>query len=423
MSTIKSIHAYEILDSKGIPTIEARLTLDNDSYVTTSVPGASVNTVKEAVDLRDEDPNRFGSMGVLHAVSYVNELIAPKIKGASINKQIEIDKWLIQADGTKNKSRLGVNTILIISQLLAKANALSSHIPIYKYINQLYQTLYKDEIPLEKIPTAIFNAISGGAHANNTIDFQEFQIIPSSSFSFATSYQKAVEIFHELKKVLEYRNATTAVGEEGGFSPNLSTNLDALEILTETITQKKMKCGLDIFLGIDLTASRFYHNNQYTIKDKSQSLKKAEYVAFLESVAKNYAILILEDPFAEDDWEDWKKLTGKISSNIYIVGDELIRMNRDRLAFALKENAITSFLIKPNQIGTITEILELVNIARRSNTSYIVAARSSETNDDFIADLAVGIQSEFIKFGAPIRGERVAKYNRLWQIEREELGK
>jgi len=423
MSTIKSIYAYEILDSKGIPTIEARLTLDNDLYVTTSVPGASINTVKEAVDLRDGDPNRFGSMGVLHAVSYVNELIAPKIKGASINKQIEIDKWLIQADGTKNKSRLGVNTILIISQLLAKANAYTSHIPIYKYINQLYHALYKDEIPLEKIPTAIFNTINGGIHANNTIDFQEFQIIPSSSFSFATSYQKAVEIFHELKKVLEYRNATTAVGEEGGFSPNLTTNLDALEILTETITQKKMKCGLDIFLGIDLAASRFYHNNQYSIKDKSQPLKKAEYITFLESVIKNYAILSLEDPFAEDDWESWKKLTSKVSSNIYMIGDESIRMNKDRLAFALRENALTTFVIKPNQIGTITEILELVNIVRRSNTSYIVASRSSETNDDFIADLAVGIQSEFVKFGAPIRGERVSKYNRLWKIERDELGK
>ncbi|MFA5136867.1 MAG: enolase C-terminal domain-like protein [Patescibacteria group bacterium] len=423
MSTIKSIYAYEIIDSKGIPTIEARLTLDTDEYVTTSVPGAAGNPSKEPVDLKDEDPNRFTGMGVLHAVSYINELIAPKIKGASITKQIEIDKWLMEADGTKNKSRLGVNTILTISQLIAKAAARSARIPLFRYINKLYQTVYKQDLPIEKIPTPIFNTINGGAHANNTIDFQEFQIIPSSSFSFGLAYQKTVEVFFELKQVLEYRNATTAVGEEGGFSPNLTTNLDALEILVETITQKKMKCGLDIFLGIDLAASRFYKNGQYTIKDKSHSLKGDEYSDFLQNITQNYSILAMEDPFAEDDWEGWKKFTSKVSSSIYIIADEAVRMNREKLAYAIRENACTSFLIKPNQIGTLTGVLELVNIARINNVSYIVAAVSSETNDDFIADLAVAIQSEFVKFGAPTRGERVAKYNRLWQIERDELGK
>lgn len=423
MSTIKDIHAYEIIDSKGYPTIEARLTMDSELYVMTSVPGASSVSTKEAVDLRDQDPNRFFGMGVTHAVSYINELIAPKIKGASVNKQLEIDKWLSQADGTGNKSRLGVNTLLTISQLLAKAGALSANLPLYKYINQLYKSVYKEEIPVEKIPTPMFNSINGGAHANNTLDFQEFQIIPSSSFTFGTAYQKAVEIFSELKKVLEYRNATTSVGDEGGFSPNLTTNLDALEILTETITQKKMRCGLDIFLGIDLASSHFYRNGQYQIKDKSHPLKQNEYLEFLESVTKNYSILVLEDPFAEGDWDGWKKLSSKISSNIYIVADEAIRMSKDRLSYAIKESACTSFLIKPNQIGTLTEVLELINIARRGNISYIVASRSSETNDDFIADLAVAVQSEFVKFGAPTRGERVAKYNRLWQIERDELGK
>ena len=223
--------------------------------------------------------------------------------------------------------------------------------------------------------------------------------------------------------MLEYRNATTAVGEEGGFSPNLTTNLDALEILTETITQKKMRCGLDIFLGIDMAASHYYKNGQYLIKDKNHPLNKNEYIDFLSSVIQNYSILALEDPFAEDDWDSWKKFSGHISSNIYVIGDENIRMSKDRLGYVIRENACTSFLIKPNQIGTITEVLELVNIARRSNLTYIVAARSSETNDSFIADLAVGIQSEFVKFGAPTRGERVSKYNRLWQIERDELGK
>lgn len=423
MSTIKEIHAYEILDSKGSPTIEARLTMDSGLYVVTSVPGASAISTKEAVDLRDQDPNRFWGMGVTHAVSYVNELIAPKIKGASVHKQLEIDKWLVQADGTGNKSRLGVNTILIVSQLIARAGALSEGIPLHKYINKLYRSVYKDEIFVEKIPTPMFNSINGGAHAVNNLDFQEFQIIPSSSFTFSTAYQKAVEIFTELKRVLEYRNATTSVGDEGGFSPNLTTNLDALEILTETITQKKMRSGLDVFLWIDLAATRFYHNGQYAIKDKNHSLRQAEYLDFLESITKNYSVLVLEDPFAEDDWDGWKKISGKVASNIYILADEPIRMNKERLAYAIRENACTSFLIKPNQIGTLTDVLELVNIARRGSFSYVVATRSSETNDDFVADLAVAIQSEFVKFGAPIRGERIAKYNRLWQIERDELGK
>lgn len=423
MASIKQIHAYEIIDSKGIPTIEARLVMDNDLSVVTSVPGALPPSSKEPSDIRDEDPERFSGMGVSHAVSYINDLIAPKLKGASVSKQVEIDKWLVQADGTKNKSRLGVNTVLTISQLMIKAGALSIHVPVFYYINQLYKAIFKEEIPLDRVPTPIFNAINGGAHANNTLDFQEFQIIPSSSFSFGTAYQKAVEVFVELKKVLEYRNATTAVGEEGGFSPNLTTNLDALEILTETIIQRKMKCGLDIFLGIDMAASRYYRNNTYNIKDKSHPLKRDEYVQYLKDMAQNYSILALEDPFADEDWESWKKLSAQFGSNIYLVGDETIRLNKERLSFAIREGALNSFLIKPNQLGTITEILELVNVARRSNTSYIAAARSSETNDDFISDLAVAIQSEFVKFGAPTRGERVAKYNRLWIIEREELKK
>ncbi len=423
MAAIKSINAYEIIDSKGNPTIEGRLTIDTGESVVTSVPGSTPHSLKEPVDLRDEDPNRFLGMGVTHAVSYINDLIAPKIIGASLTKQVEIDNWLLEADGTKNRSRLGVNTILIISQLLTKAAALAAKVPLYVYINKLYTSIYKEEIFIDKIPTPIFNTINGGAHANNTIDFQEFMIIPSSSFNFSLAYQKAIEIFFELKSVLEYRNATTAVGEEGGFSPNLTTNLDALEILTETINQKKMKCGLDIFLGIDIAANRFYKNNQYTIKDKTHPLKKGEYIEFLSSLSQNYSILTLEDPFSDDDWDSWKKLTQELSSRIYMVGDESIRMNKEKLSYAIREGALTSFLIKPNQSGTITSILELVHIARKSNLTYIVAARSSETNDDFIADLSVGLQSEFVKFGAPTRGERVAKYNRLWQIEREGIQK
>ena len=421
MSLIKSLFAYEIIDSRGYPTIEAQLVLDSGMSVVTSVPGSQGNYPNEPNDVRDEDTLRFFGKGVLHAVSYINELIAPKLKGVNPSRLQEIDDWLIKADGTKNKSRLGTNTLLTISQLIAKAGAVDLQIPLFKHLNSVYSALYKSEIVIDKVPTPIFNMINGGKYANTPMDFQEFQIIPSSSFSFGLAYQKAIELYSELKKVLEYRNTTTAVGEEGGFSPNLTTNIDALEILNEAVSQVKMKVGLDMFLGIDFASSFFSKKGLYTIKDKPHSLKSEEYTTFIKFLLENYSILYMEDPFDGEDWPSWKKLNSSKSSTVYIVGDELIRMNKDRLRYAIKENSCTSFIVKPNQIGTISEVFEIVNLARTNSLTYIVAGRRSETNDDFIADLAVAIQAEFVKFGAPVRGERVAKYNRLWKIERDEL--
>lgn len=414
MTLIKSLVAYEIIDSHGIPTVEAQLVLESGDSVVTSVAGSEW-------DIRDEDPNRFFGMGVLHSISYINDLIAPKLKGVNPSKLREIDGWLIKADGTKNKSRLGTNTLLTVSQLIAKAGAVDAHIPLFTYLNQLYKTIYKAEIAIDKVPTPIFNMINGGKHANTPMDFQEFQIIPSSSFTFSTAYQKAIELYSELKKVLAFRNATTAVGEDGGFSPNLSTNIDAFEILNEAISQIKMKVGMDMFLGIDFAASFFSKNGIYTIKDKPRPLKSEEYIAFIHFLISTYSILYLEDPFDKEDWPSWKKLHASLASTVYIVGDELIHMNKERLQYTIRESSCTSFSIKPNQIGTLSEVFELVNIARTNSLTYIVAGQSSETNDDFIADLSVAIQSEFVKFGAPVRGERVAKYNRLWKIERDEL--
>lgn len=421
MALIKSILAYEIIDSRGLPTIEAQLVLDSGVSVVTSVPGGQVAYPNEPTDIRDEDGNRFFGKGVLHAVSYINDLIAPKLKGVNPSKLREIDDWLIKADGTKNKSRLGTNTLLTVSQLIAKAGAADLQIPLFKYLNDFYKLIYKTEIVIDKVPTPIFNMINGGKHANTPMDFQEFQIIPSSSFTFGTAYQKAIELYAELKKVLEYRNATTAVGEEGGFSPNLTTNIDALEILNEAVTQVKMKVGLDMFLGIDFASSFFSKKGLYTIKDKPHPLKSEEYIAFVKFLLDSYSILYIEDPFDAEDWPSWKKLNSSLASTVYIVGDELTRMNKDRLTYAIRESSCTSFLLKPNQIGTVSEVLELVNLARTNSVSYIVAGRSAETNDDFVSDLAVATQSEFVKFGAPVRGERVAKYNRLWKIERDEL--
>ncbi len=423
MAKIKNIHAYEIIDSSGKPTIEGVMALDNGVEVTTSIPAGTSVSRYEAIELRDNDPKRFNGLGVSIAVSYINDLIAPKLVGLSPLKQREVDDWLLKADGSSNKSRLGANTILTISQLMVKAGAKDVNLPVFKYINQLYEQYFQTKINIERIPSAIFSIINGGKHAHTSLEFQEFQLIPSSSFTFAQSYERGIEIFHELKKVLEYRNANVSLGDEGGFTPNLLSNMDGIEILVETAKQKNLKIGLDIFLGLDIAASHFYKEDRYFIHDKPNPLKVEEYFEFIKLLIKNYSILVLEDPLNQDDWEGWKKLNQAISKEIYLVGDDLLASNKERMLRAIKEKSCSSILIKPNQVGSISELLEIVNLARVNNFDYIVSQRSAETNDDFIADFAVGVQADFVKFGAPARGERVAKYNRLWQIEREELHK
>lgn len=418
---IKSIHAHEIIDSRGYPTIEAQLTLDTGVTVSTAVPSGTSIGKYEAVELRDGDTNRMDGMGVTKAVSYINELIAPKLIGANPEKQREIDYWLIKADGTPNKAKLGGNTTLAVSQLILKAAAASHNLSLFQYINGLYANIFKEQIKIEKIPTPMFNIINGGKHANNTLEFQEFQVIPSSSLSFSRAYQLGVELFHELKRVLAYRNANISVGEEGGFTPNFTTNLDAAEVLNETITQRNLKPGLDVFLGMDIAASHFYKDDRYVIKDRPHPMKQDEYIEFIKTMLNNYSILTLEDPLQEDDWDGWKKLAGEIGEQIYLIGDDLLTTNKERLLRAIKERTCSTILVKPNQIGTITETLEVIDTARKNNFNYIVSHRSGETNDSLIADFAVAVQADFVKFGAPSRGERVAKYNRLWQIERDEL--
>lgn len=423
MAKIKQIHAYEIIDSRGYPTIEGKLLLDNGIEVITSIPAGTSIGKYEALELRDNDKTRFGGMGVSQAVAYINDLLGPKLAGVSPSKVPDVDRWLIQADGTKNKSQLGANTCLTISQLMVKAAAKEQGIPLFRYLNALYTQLFKTQIKIEKIPTPIFNVINGGKHANNNLDFQEFQIIPSSSFTYSKAYQLGVEFFHELRTVLAYRNATISVGEEGGFSPNFTMNFDAIEVLNETISQKKLQLGVDVFLGLDIASSHFYKENAYIIKDKAHPLKIPDYLEFLKDLLKRYSPLVLEDPIDQDDWGTWAKLSSLIAKETYLVGDDLLTTNKERLLRAIKEKTCSTILVKPNQIGTITETLEVVDIAQKNNFNYIISNRSGETNDSFIADLAVAVQSDFVKFGAPSRGERVAKYNRLWEIEREELTK
>ncbi len=423
MANIKSIHAYEIIDSRGVPTLEGKLVLDTGIEVVSSVPAGTSIGKYEAVELRDKDKNRFDGMGVSQAAHYVNDLLAPKLIGLSPLKQQEVDYWLIKADGTENKSRLGANTTLVVSELVAKAAALDQGLPLFRYINKLYQSLFKTEIKIERIPSPIFNIINGGKHASNNLEFQEFQVIPSTSFSFSKAYQMGVELFHELSRVLAYRNANISVGEEGGFSPNFSTNLDALEILHETFISKNLKAGVDVFFGLDIAASQFAKNNKYFIKDKPHPLAKEEYMEFVLHILQTYTLLTLEDPLEQDDWEGWERLYSQLSDKVYMIGDDLLVTNKARLLRAVKEKACSTILIKPNQSGTITETMEVIDVAKKNNFNFIVSHRSGETNDTFIADFAVGLQADFVKFGAPSRGERVAKYNRLWQIEREELTK
>ncbi len=421
MAKIKNIVAEEIIDSRAFPTILGRLFLDNGSMVETSVPAGTSIGKYEAVELRDGDMSRFGGMGVSKAVSYINNLIAPKLVGVDPQKQQEIDSWLIKADGTKDKSKLGANTILTISQLATKAASATLGIPLFAYINKLYKDLYKSEIKLERIPVPLFNIINGGKHANDALNFQEFHVIPSSSFSFSKAYQIGVEFYHELRQVLLYRNSNTSVGEEGGFAPNFATNTDALEILKETLVRRNLKLGVDVFFGLDLAASYFYKDDRYVIRDRAHPMKVDEYLQFVTALTKNYSILILEDPINQDDWSSWSRLNSTISQNVYLTGDDLIATNKERLEKAIKEKACSAVIIKLNQIGTVTETLGVVDLARKNNLSYIFSHRSGESNDSFIADFSVGIQADFVKFGGPSRGERVAKYNRLWEIERQEL--
>lgn len=423
MATVKAIKAYEIIDSRGYPTIEAILVSDAGWEVKTSIPSGTSVGKYEAVEMRDGDKMRFNGMGVLKAVSIINDLIAPKLTGVDVTRQKDLDAWMISADGTQNKEKLGANSTLAVSQLFIKAAAVANRQPLFRHINNFYTSHFRQKLPIEKIPTPIFNIINGGKHANNNLEFQEFQVIPSSSFSFTKSLQMGAEIFHELKRVLLYRNANISVGEEGGFAPNFSTNLDAIEVINETVIQKGFKLGIDVFLGLDIAASHFFHEDRYHIKDKPHPMTKDEFIQFILNLTKNYAFLYLEDPLNQDDFNLWSRLQQALAKNIYLVGDDLIAANNDRMVKAIKEKSMTTVLLKPNQVGTITELLEIIATTRQNGLNYVISQRSGETNDTFIADLSVAVQSDFVKFGAPSRGERVSKYNRLWKIEREEMNR
>lgn len=414
MAKIKTIIAREILDSRGIPTIESRVILDNNVSQSASSPAGPILDKYGAVDLRDNDPGRYQGLGVVKAVTAVNTIIAPKLVGLEIGQQGRIDKTLIDLDGTADKSRLGANSLLSVSVACAKAGALMYRLPLYHYIFELMKLAHR-EVKLS-IPTPIFNMINGGAHGAGNLDFQEYHIIPATSKPYDEALRLGVEVYQVLKKVLITRNATYSTGEEGGFAPNLYTNIDALEALTQALTATEYKLGFEVFLGLDIAASYFKTDQGYQIKDRPNPLKAEEFVEYLQEFNKEYHLLLLEDPLADKDWEGWVALTSVLGHSLTIVGDDLLASNMELLNNAITKQACNGILVKPNQVGTVSETLQLIHRARSGGFKVIISHRSGETNDDFIADLSVGVGAEYVKFGAPVRGERVAKYNRLLEI-------
>jgi len=413
MAKIAKLQAREILDSRGIPTIETTLWLDTGHWATAAVPSGTSTSKYEAVELRDNDPQRFHGQGVLKAVNNVNQIIAPKIIGLDPSQQTQLDQTLINLDGTSNKAKLGGNAILSVSEASLKAAASSYQLPVYQYIAKKYQ-LVKN---LKKLPSPTFNIINGGAHGAGNLDFQEFHIVPSLRFPYHKALEIGGEIYHSLEKTLKIRRAIHSVGDEGGFAPNLFTNMDALEVILEAIKQTEYKFAQDVFLGLDVAASWFYKNGRYQIKDRAQPYNRDELIAYFLQLNREYRLFSLEDALEKDDWDGWVKLTSDLSSDTLIVGDDLLITNKLRVQKAIAKKACNAILVKPNQVGTISETIEVIKICRQAGWKIIVSHRSGETNDSFIADFAVGTGADYTKFGAPARGERVVKYNRLLAIE------
>ena len=416
MPLIQGLYAREIMDSRGIPTVECTLWLDNGAIVATSVPtGTSVGKY-EAHELRDNDPERMNGKGVLKAVEYLNTTIAQALIGKDTTQQFEIDQLLVTLDGTNDKSKLGSNSILAASQAVLKAGALSLNVPLYYYIQQKYQLV--SEVA---IPSCIYTMINGGEHGADNLDLQEFEIIPASHIDYESSLNIAVTLFHKIEEVLNIKGAIHSTGIVGGFTPNLYSNTDVFEILVETIKTSPYTFAQDVFFGIDAAASELYTGGKYSLKDRSEPYTSKEMVEYYKKLRDLYHVFYIEDPFQEDDENAWKQITADLGETTKIVGDSLLATNKEKTAEAIKNKTCNAVLVKPNQTGTISETIEVIRLAKEANWQVIMSHRSGETNDDFIADFAVGVGADYTKFGPPNRGERVSKYNRLLQIHQEIL--
>ncbi len=413
MTKIKQIRASEILSGKGNPAVEATVILSDGSMATASSPsGISVNTF-EAAYLKDNDPSRFEGFGVLNAVANIQNTIAKKLVGLDADNQQEIDKTMIDLDGTQNKSRLGANAILAVSMAVAKASAKSSLLPLFVYL----RGILKKETKHLRIPTPIFNILNGGMHTGGHLDFEGFLVIPASSKAYSDALSIGFSIYNSLRKTLESKNLSTLTADEGGFGPNLATNEEALSLIEESVQRTSIRLGFDIFLGIDASANNFYKKDKYKIKDNAMTLSSKELVSYYENLSKKFHLLYIEDPLAEEDWDGWTEIYSRMSTESTIAGDILTSTNPYRLQIALDKKTITGIVIKPGQVGTVMEALAVTEVAREAGLKIIVSSRSGETVDDFIADFAVAVNADYVNLGFPVRGENVVKYNRLLEIE------
>ena len=412
MSTIIDILAREILDSRGNPTVEVDVILEDGTLGRAAVPSGASTGAHEAVELRDGDKTRYQGKGVLQAVEFVNGEIADALVGADALEQVELDEAMIELDGTNNKSRLGANAILGVSLAIAKAAADFTSQPLYRYIGGT---------SARTLPVPMMNIINGGEHADNPIDIQEFMIMPVSAKTISHAIQMGAEIFHTLKKELSTAGHNTGVGDEGGFAPNLNSTKDALDFIMSSIQKAGYKPGEDVYLALDCAASEYYSNGIYDYKGEGKKLSSKENAEYLTNLVNNYPIISIEDGMDEDDWEGWKELTNLIGDKCQLVGDDLFVTNSERLKKGIDEGCANSILIKVNQIGTLTETLEAVDVAHRAGYSSVMSHRSGETEDATIADLAVATNCGQIKTGSLARSDRLAKYNQLIRIE-ESLG-
>jgi len=411
-SAIEIIHAREIIDSRGNPTIEVDIKLKNGSRGRASVPSGASTGEHEAIELRDGDKKRYLGKGVCKAVTNINTIIADTLKGFDATNQSQLDTIMIDLDGTDNKSKLGANALLGVSLAAARAAANYYRSPLFQYLGGGNSVL---------LPVPMMNILNGGSHADNTVDIQEFMVFPFGASTFSHALRMGIEVFHHLKLVLQSRGMSTAVGDEGGFAPNLSSNEEALEVILEAIHNAKYKAGKDIFIALDIAASELYKDDKYQMKSEGKSLSSKDMVNYLSGFVEKYPIISIEDGLSENDWEGWTHLTAELGEKIQIVGDDLTVTNKTRLRRSINEKCMNAILIKLNQIGTVTETMEAVELAKNADFGAVISHRSGETEDTTIADFSVAMGMGQIKTGSASRTDRICKYNQLLRIE-EKLG-
>jgi len=411
-SAIEKIYAREILDSRGNPTVEVDVSVQCGIMGRAAVPSGASTGDHEAIELRDGDETRYLGKGVRNVVNHINTTIADALKGFDATKQIDVDHLMIDLDGTENKSNLGANALLGVSMAVARTGAKLAEKSLFRHLGGDDATL---------LPVPMMNILNGGSHADNSVDIQEFMVVPFGASTFSEALRMGTEVFHHLKSVLKSKDMTTSVGDEGGFAPNLNSNEEALEVILEAIEKARLKPGMDIYLALDVAASELYKNNTYNLYSEGRQLKSEEMVDYLGSLAEQYPIISIEDGLHEDDWAGWNYCTDKLGSKIQIVGDDLTVTNIKRLQRAIDDKSMNAILIKLNQIGTVTETIQTVEMARNAGFGAIISHRSGETEDTTIADLAVAMGMGQIKTGSASRTDRVCKYNQLLRIE-EELG-